>query len=76
MKSLGALLLVLLLFVSVSSVQNASAQAARTDVYHVHLAKAALGNVRVAVDEPRRRCQPMQVDDRRMRSHKPANVAG
>ena len=43
MKSLGALLLVLLLFVAVSSVQNASAQAARTDVYHVHLAKAALG---------------------------------
>jgi hypothetical protein len=39
-----ALFLVLLLFVSVSAVQNAPAQAsARTDVYHVHFAKAALG---------------------------------
>ena len=32
MKSLGALLLVLLLFVAVSSVQSASAQPTRTDV--------------------------------------------
>jgi hypothetical protein len=44
LKSICALLLVLLLFVSVSAVQNAPAQAAaRTDVYHVHFAKAALG---------------------------------
>src|SRR5260370_41774884 len=44
MKNICALLLVLLLFVSVSSLQNASAQAtARTDVYHVHFAKATLG---------------------------------
>jgi len=43
-KSTCALLLVLLLFVSVSAVQNAPAQAAaRTDVYHVHFAKATLG---------------------------------
>jgi hypothetical protein len=42
MKS--ALLLVLPLFVCASSVQNSSAQsAARTDVYHVHFAKATLG---------------------------------
>ena len=44
MKSACTLLLVLLLFVSLSAVPNAPAQAAaRTDVYHVHLAKAALG---------------------------------
>ena len=44
MKSTCALLLVLLLFVSISAVQYAPAQApARTDVYHVHFAKAALG---------------------------------
>jgi hypothetical protein len=44
LKSISVLLVVLLLFVSVSAVQNASAQAAvRTDVYHVHFAKAALG---------------------------------
>ena len=44
MKSACTLLLVLLLLVSVSAVQNASAQTpARTDVYHVHFAKAALG---------------------------------
>lgn len=44
MKSICALLLVLLVFVSVSAVQNAPAQAsARTDVYHVHFAKATLG---------------------------------
>ena len=44
MKSTCALLLVMLLFVSVSVVQNAPAQAsARTDVYHVHFAKATLG---------------------------------
>jgi hypothetical protein len=43
-KSTCALLLALLLFVSVTAVQNASAQAAaRTDVYHVHFAKATLG---------------------------------
>jgi len=48
-KSICALLLVLLLFVSVCAVQNAPAQAAaRTDVYHVHFAKAALGK---AVEE-------------------------
>ena len=44
MRSSCALLLNLLLFVSVSAVQNMPAQsAARTDVYHVHFAKAALG---------------------------------
>ena len=44
MKSTCALLLVLLWFVSVSAVQNVAAQAsARTEVYHVHFAKAALG---------------------------------
>lgn len=49
MKSTCALLSVLLLFVSVSAVRNASAQAsARTDVYHVHFAKATLGK---AVEE-------------------------
>jgi hypothetical protein len=43
-KSTCALLLVLLLFVSVLVVQNAPAQAsARTEVYHVHFAKATLG---------------------------------
>jgi hypothetical protein len=43
-KSICALLLIPLLFVCGSAVQNASAQAtARTDVYHVHFAKAALG---------------------------------
>ena len=44
MKSTCALLLVLLLFVCAAAVQYAPAQApARTDVYHVHFAKAALG---------------------------------
>ncbi|MBI1739721.1 MAG: hypothetical protein HY233_07730 [Acidobacteriales bacterium] len=44
MKGTFVLLLVLLLFVSVSAMPNASAQTgARTDVYHVHFAKAALG---------------------------------
>ena len=44
MRSTCALLLMLLFFVSVSAVQNMSAQSvARTDVYHVHFAKAALG---------------------------------
>ena len=44
MKRTCASLLVLFLFVSVPAVQYASAQtAARTDVYHVHFAKAALG---------------------------------
>jgi hypothetical protein len=43
-KNAFALLLGLLLFVSVSAVRNAPAQAsARTDVYHVHFAKATLG---------------------------------
>lgn len=44
MKRVCTPLLVLLLFVSLSAVPNAPAQAAaRTEVYHVHLAKAALG---------------------------------
>ena len=44
MRSPCALLLILLLFVSVPAVQNLPAQTtARTDVYHVHFAKAALG---------------------------------
>lgn len=44
MRSFCALILVLFLFISVSAVPNAPAQAAaRTDVYHVHFAKAALG---------------------------------
>jgi hypothetical protein len=44
MKSACALIFALLLFVSVSAVQNAPAQAAaRPEVYHVHFAKAALG---------------------------------
>ena len=44
MKSFCSLLCALLLFVCVSTVQNAPAQtAARSDVYHVHFAKAALG---------------------------------
>ncbi len=44
MKSACALLFVLLLFLSVSAAPTASAQpATRTDVYHVHFAKAALG---------------------------------
>jgi hypothetical protein len=44
MRSTCTLRLVLLSFVSVSAVQNMPAQtAARTDVYHLHLAKAALG---------------------------------
>src|SRR5438445_12389758 len=44
MKSACTLLLVLLLFVSLSAVQTMQAQApARTDIYHVHLAKGALG---------------------------------
>jgi hypothetical protein len=43
-KGIFALLLALLLFVSISVAQNAPAPpAARTDVYHVHFAKAALG---------------------------------
>ena len=48
MKSICALLSVLLLF-GLSAVRSASAQASpRTDVYHVHFAKAALGK---AVEE-------------------------
>lgn len=44
MKRNCALLCVLLMFVFASAVQTVLAQAAsRTDVYHVHLAKAALG---------------------------------
>jgi hypothetical protein len=43
-KSTCALLFVLLLFVCITAVPNAPAQAgARTDVYHVHFSKAALG---------------------------------
>jgi len=42
LKSTCTLLPALLLFVSISAAQNTSA-AARTDVYHVHFAKAALG---------------------------------
>lgn len=41
MKSTCTLLLALLLFVSISSAQNTPSL--RTDVYHVHFAKAALG---------------------------------
>ena len=49
MKSFCTLLFALLLFVSLSMAQNASsAPAARTDVYHVHFAQAALGK---AVEE-------------------------
>ena len=40
MKSTCALLLALLIFGSVSRAQNVPA---RTDLYHVHFAKAALG---------------------------------
>ena len=44
MKSICAPLLALLFFISLSAGQNAPAPAAaRTDVYHVHFAKAALG---------------------------------
>src|SRR5207253_10113797 len=44
MKSACTLLLVLLLSVSLSAVQTMQAQApARTGIYHVHRAKAALG---------------------------------
>jgi hypothetical protein len=44
MRSTRALLLVLLFFVSISAVQDMPAQSlARTDLYHVHFAKAALG---------------------------------
>jgi hypothetical protein len=42
-KSTCTLLLALFLFVALSAVEDAPAQAARTDVYHVHFAKAALG---------------------------------
>jgi hypothetical protein len=49
LKSLCTLLLSLLLFASTGNAQNApAAPAARTDVYHVHFAKAALGK---AVEE-------------------------
>ena len=44
MKSICALVIVLFLFVFASAAQNAPTQAsARSDVYHVHFAKAALG---------------------------------
>jgi hypothetical protein len=44
LKSICSLVFALLLFVSASAVQNAPAQAAaRTEVYHVHFAKATLG---------------------------------
>lgn len=42
MKNLSALLLVFMA-VSVSIAQTASAPATRTELYHVHFAKAALG---------------------------------
>jgi len=43
-KSVCTLLLLLTLFVCISAAQNAPGQPAqRTDVYHVHFAKAALG---------------------------------
>jgi hypothetical protein len=48
LKSICTLLSVLLLFIYISAVPRASAQVPRTDVYHVHLAKAALGK---AVEE-------------------------
>ena len=49
MKSACTLVLTLLLFLSISFAQNApAAPVARTDVYHVHFAKAALGK---AVEE-------------------------
>ncbi len=58
MKNICALLLVLLLFASVSSLQNASAQAtARTDVYHVHFAKATLARVQRKVTSSRSKVQ-------------------
>jgi hypothetical protein len=43
LKSTCTLLLALLLLMSVAVAQNAPAMPARTDVYHVHFAKAALG---------------------------------
>jgi hypothetical protein len=44
LKSVYSLVVALLLFFSASAVQNAAAQAGtRTDVYHVHFAKATLG---------------------------------
>jgi hypothetical protein len=48
LKNICTLLSVLLLFVCVSGVPHVFAQTARTDVYHVHFAKATLGK---AVDE-------------------------
>jgi heme-degrading monooxygenase HmoA len=48
LKSTCTLLLALLLFVSVSVAQNAPP--ARTDVYHVHFAKAALGKAAEEAD--------------------------
>jgi hypothetical protein len=48
LKSTCTLFLVLLVFVSISAAQNAPAQPARTDVYHVLFAKSALGK---AVEE-------------------------
>ncbi len=51
MKSVCTLLLTLLLFASISNAQNApAAPAARTDVYHVHFAKAALGKAAEEAD--------------------------
>jgi dihydroorotase-like cyclic amidohydrolase len=49
---------VLFLFVSVSAVQNGSAQAAaRTNVYHVHFAKATLGKGAEEGDYRKKQCQ-------------------
>lgn len=51
MKCSCALLLAMLLFVSVSAAQNPpQASPARTDVYHVHFAKAALGKAAQEAD--------------------------
>jgi hypothetical protein len=51
LKSTCALLLALFLFVSSSAVQIAAAQSsARTDVYHVHFAKSALGKAAEEAD--------------------------
>ncbi|PYX03161.1 MAG: hypothetical protein DMG85_20275, partial [Acidobacteria bacterium] len=44
MKSVCTLLLILALLACISAAQNAPAQPTqRTDVYHIHFAKAALG---------------------------------
>lgn len=51
MKAACSLILILLLFPCLAAAQNAPAQpAARTDVYHVHFAKAALGKAAQLAD--------------------------